>query len=150
MIIKHGGHIFGEIYKLRKGLWAFFLIVCFGCWLAGQANSNHVVFSCLNRYDKQQQQQQQRNMVGWIHVYVSVCSILFNLFLESLLVLFSLTQHSLFNFIDLPLTIFIFSCHRKPTSLADTVLVLLDSLFCLFHYLFIISLYILCVVEANK
>ena len=25
MIIKHGGHIFGEIYKLRKGLWAFFL-----------------------------------------------------------------------------------------------------------------------------
>ena len=89
-------------------------------------------------------------MVGWIHVYVSVCSILFNLFLESLLVLFSLTQHSLFDFIDLPLTIFIFSCHRKPTSLADTVLVLLTSLFCLFHYLFIISLYILCVVEANK
>ena len=25
MIIKYGTHIFEEIYKLRKGLWAFFL-----------------------------------------------------------------------------------------------------------------------------
>ena len=34
-------HIFGEIRGVRKGLWAFFLIVRFGCWLAGQANSDH-------------------------------------------------------------------------------------------------------------
>ena len=67
MIIKHGGHIFGEIYKFRKGLWAFFLDLCFGCWLAGQANSNHVVFSCLNRYDKQQQQQ---NYLFIISLYI--------------------------------------------------------------------------------
>ena len=25
MIIKHGAHFFGKIYKLRKGLWAFLL-----------------------------------------------------------------------------------------------------------------------------
>ena len=29
MIIKHGGHIFGEIHKMRKGLWAFFLECAF-------------------------------------------------------------------------------------------------------------------------
>ena len=31
MIIKHGRHIFGEIYEVRKGLWFVFLIVPFGC-----------------------------------------------------------------------------------------------------------------------
>ena len=30
MIIKHSKHIFGEIHKVRKGMWAFF-IVLFGC-----------------------------------------------------------------------------------------------------------------------
>ena len=35
-----------KIHKARKGLWAFFfLIVLFGCWLAGQANSDHVITS---------------------------------------------------------------------------------------------------------
>ena len=28
MIIKYGTRIFGEIYKLRKGLWAFFFLDC--------------------------------------------------------------------------------------------------------------------------
>ena len=38
MIIKHGRHIFfGEIHEVRKGLWAFFSIVLFVPWLAGQA-----------------------------------------------------------------------------------------------------------------
>ena len=41
MIIKHGRHVFGEIHEMRKGLWAF-LTVLFGCWLAEQANSDHV------------------------------------------------------------------------------------------------------------
>ena len=27
-----------EIHEVRKGFWAFFLIVLFGCWLAGQTN----------------------------------------------------------------------------------------------------------------
>ena len=27
MVIKHGGHILCEILDVRKGLWAFFLIV---------------------------------------------------------------------------------------------------------------------------
>ena len=36
MIIKHGRHIFQEILKVYKGMWAFFLIVLFGCWLAVQ------------------------------------------------------------------------------------------------------------------
>ena len=31
MIIKDGRHIFGEIHEVRKGLWALFLIVRFGC-----------------------------------------------------------------------------------------------------------------------
>ena len=34
--------MFGEIHEMRKGLWAFFLTVLFGCWLAEQANSGHV------------------------------------------------------------------------------------------------------------
>ena len=34
-----------EIHEVRKGMWAFFFIVLFGCWLAGQANSDHVVVS---------------------------------------------------------------------------------------------------------
>ena len=42
MIIKRGRHIFGEIYEVRKGLWALFLIVLSGCWLTEQANSNHM------------------------------------------------------------------------------------------------------------
>ena len=29
MIIKHGGHIFREIHKVRKGLWAFFIDCAF-------------------------------------------------------------------------------------------------------------------------
>ena len=29
---------------VRKGMWAFFLIVLFGSWLAGQANSAHVIY----------------------------------------------------------------------------------------------------------
>ena len=45
MIIKHGRHVFGEINGVRKGLWAFFLTVLLGCWLAGQANSDHVVWT---------------------------------------------------------------------------------------------------------
>ena len=34
-----------EIPEVRKGLWAFFffLIVIFACWLAGQANSDHMI-----------------------------------------------------------------------------------------------------------
>ena len=40
MIIKHDRHIFLEIHKVCKGLWAFvFLVVLFGCCLAGQTNS---------------------------------------------------------------------------------------------------------------
>ena len=36
-----------EIHEVRKGLWTFSLILLFGCWLANQANSDHVViFSC--------------------------------------------------------------------------------------------------------
>ena len=31
--------IFGEIHEVRKGLWAFFLIVLSGFWLAGQEKS---------------------------------------------------------------------------------------------------------------
>ena len=32
MIIKHGWHIFEEMYKVRKGMWAFFVsIVLNGC-----------------------------------------------------------------------------------------------------------------------
>ena len=34
-----------EIHEVRKGLWAFFSIVYFGCWLAEQANSDHVVIT---------------------------------------------------------------------------------------------------------
>ena len=30
-------------HEVRKGLWAFFLIVLSGCWLAGRANSDHTV-----------------------------------------------------------------------------------------------------------
>ena len=36
-------HFFLEIHEVRKGLWAFFLIVLSGCWLAGRADSDHVV-----------------------------------------------------------------------------------------------------------
>ena len=43
MIIKHERHIFWEIHEMRKGLWAFFLIVLFARWLAEQANSDHVI-----------------------------------------------------------------------------------------------------------
>ena len=44
MITKHGGHIFWEIHEVRKGMWFFFFVIAlFGCWLAGQANSDHVV-----------------------------------------------------------------------------------------------------------
>ena len=40
MIIKHDRHIFLEIHKVCKGLWAFvFLVVLFGCCLTGQTNS---------------------------------------------------------------------------------------------------------------
>ena len=42
MIIKHNRHIFGVIHDGRKGLWDLFLIVFIGCWLAGQANSDHM------------------------------------------------------------------------------------------------------------
>ena len=42
MIIKHGRHIFWEINEVRKGMWDFFFIGLFGCWLAGQTNSDHV------------------------------------------------------------------------------------------------------------
>ena len=32
MIIKHGWHIFGEMYEVRKGMWAFFVLIAFnGC-----------------------------------------------------------------------------------------------------------------------
>ena len=31
MIIKHGRHIFRGTREVRKGFWAFFLIVLFGC-----------------------------------------------------------------------------------------------------------------------
>ena len=31
-----------EIHEVLKSWWTFFLIVLFGCWLAGQANSDHV------------------------------------------------------------------------------------------------------------
>ena len=34
-----------EIHEVRKGLWAFFSILYFGCWLAEQANSDHVVIT---------------------------------------------------------------------------------------------------------
>ena len=34
---------FLEIHQVHKGLWAFFLIVLFECWLAEQTNSHHVV-----------------------------------------------------------------------------------------------------------
>ena len=47
LIIKHGRHFF-EIHQVRKGLWAFFLDVLFGRWLAEQANSDHVVTSWTN------------------------------------------------------------------------------------------------------
>ena len=39
---------FGEIHKVCKGLWVFFLIVLFGCWLAEQANSDHMVWCLKN------------------------------------------------------------------------------------------------------
>ena len=35
--------IFWEIHEVRKGLWAFSWLCFFGCWLAGQTNSGHVV-----------------------------------------------------------------------------------------------------------
>ena len=31
MIIKRGRHIFGEIHNVRKGIWAFFLLVLSRC-----------------------------------------------------------------------------------------------------------------------
>ena len=31
MVVKNGRYIFGEIHEVRKGLWAVFLIVLFGC-----------------------------------------------------------------------------------------------------------------------
>ena len=31
-----------EIHEVHKGLWAFFLIVISGCWLAGQKKSDHM------------------------------------------------------------------------------------------------------------
>ena len=38
MIIKHGKHIFGKIHEIRKGLWAFFSLLCFSDadWLSRQ------------------------------------------------------------------------------------------------------------------
>ena len=33
---------FLEIREVRKGLWAFFLLVLFGCWLVGQVNPDHM------------------------------------------------------------------------------------------------------------
>ena len=52
MIIKHGRHLFWEIHEVRKRFVGFlFLIVLSRCWLAGQANSNHVVLEhCDNTY----------------------------------------------------------------------------------------------------
>ena len=31
-----------EIHEVRKGLWAFFLVVLCECWLAEQVNSDHM------------------------------------------------------------------------------------------------------------
>ena len=42
MIIKHDRHIFGEIHKVLVGFFSF-LIMLFGCWLAGHVHSNHMV-----------------------------------------------------------------------------------------------------------
>ena len=38
MVIKHGGHILGEIHEVRKGIWAFIFRLCFSDadWLARQ------------------------------------------------------------------------------------------------------------------
>ena len=45
MIIKRGGHIFGEIYKLRKGLWTNFLDCVFRVLIgwAGKLRSRGVL-----------------------------------------------------------------------------------------------------------
>ena len=43
MIIKHDGHIYEKFMRCAKVCGLFlFLIVLFGCWLVGQANSNHM------------------------------------------------------------------------------------------------------------
>ena len=39
IMIKHGRYHSWEILKVRKGLWAFSLIVLFECWLAEQTDS---------------------------------------------------------------------------------------------------------------
>ena len=38
-----------EIHQVRKGLWAFFLIVLFRCWLARQTNSDHIAIASHSR-----------------------------------------------------------------------------------------------------
>ena len=43
MIIKHGGHIFGEIHEVRKGLWASFLDCAFGM-LIGWADKFQIIW----------------------------------------------------------------------------------------------------------
>ena len=46
-----------EIRKVRKDLWAFFLIVLFGCWLAEQANCDHMETSINKQTNKQTNKQ---------------------------------------------------------------------------------------------
>ena len=43
MIIKHGRYIFGEIHEVRKGMWAFFSLLCFSDADWQQRNSDHMV-----------------------------------------------------------------------------------------------------------
>ena len=43
--------MFGEIHKVRKGLWAFFLDCCLDAdWLNRQANSDHIEVDFLWRF----------------------------------------------------------------------------------------------------
>ena len=39
MIIRHGGHIFGSIHKVRKGLWTFFFLIALFGMLIGWAGN---------------------------------------------------------------------------------------------------------------
>ena len=44
MIIKHGRHIFWEIHEVRKGLWAFSVLIGWACKLRSHADD--VVSAC--------------------------------------------------------------------------------------------------------
>ena len=49
MIIKHGRHVFGEIYEIRKGLWAFISSLCFSdaCYCDYRINKPFTCSRCL-------------------------------------------------------------------------------------------------------